>query len=152
MLPDCVLKRFCIFLQISMKKQKLSPADIEQIKRLISQLDSTAVFKMESFSRALKNGYICLKRVDKKLVGMGWIFVRQTLLRKQAVVEDMIVDQEWRGKGLGKEILHDLIKWAEKQGVEVVELTTNPKRIAANSLYRKFGFRLHKTNHYLLNL
>ena len=83
---------------------------------------------------------------------MGWIFPRQTLLRHQAVIEDMIVDETYRGKGLGRKILLDLIEWAKKQGVEVVELTTNPKRIAANELYKSVGFQLHPTNHYLLRL
>jgi len=83
---------------------------------------------------------------------MGWIFPRRTLLRKQAVVEDMIVNGNYRGQGLGEKILRDLIKWAKKEGIEVIELTTNPKRVAANSLYKKVGFKLHETNHYLLKL
>ena len=85
-------------------------------------------------------------------MGMGWIFPRRTLLRKQAVVEDMIVNEKYRGRGLGEKILLDLISWAKKQKIEVIELTTNSKRVAANSLYQKIGFKLHPTNHYLLNL
>ena len=87
-----------------------------------------------------------------EFIGMGWIFPRQTMLRRQAVIEDMIVDDRYRGKGLGEKILLDLLRWAKSNGVEVVELTTNPKRIAANALYQKVGFKLHETNHYLLKL
>jgi len=64
----------------------------------------------------------------------------------------MIVDLDYRGRGLGEKILLNLIAWARKKGIEVVELTTNPKRVAANNLYKKIGFKLHETNHYLLNL
>lgn len=135
-----------------MKKEKLSSSDIKQIKRLVAQLDSTAVFKPGVFYKAQEDGYVNLIRIDKKIIGLGWIFPRQTLLRKQAVVEDMIVDQDYRGRGYGERILLNLIAWARKKGIEVVELTTNPKRIAANNLYKKFGFKLHITNHYLLNL
>jgi len=135
-----------------MKKEKLSASDINQIKRLIGQLDSTAVFKPGAFYKAQQNGYVNLIRIDKKIIGLGWIFPRQTLLRKQAVVEDMIVDLDYRGRGLGEKILLNLIAWARKKGIEVVELTTNPKRVAANNLYKKIGFKLHETNHYLLNL
>jgi len=95
------------------------------------------------------NGYCSRKYVDGKLVGLGWIYSRQTLLRKQAVIEDMIVDGNQRGKGLGKEIVLDLIRWAEESGVQVIELTSNPKRVAANALYQRVGFQLHPTNHYL---
>ncbi len=126
--------------------------DFKTMVALVNQLDSSAVVKEFNFYRALLNGYLSKKMVDGKLVGLGWIFPRQTLLRKQAVVEDMVVNESQRGKGFGKEVMLDLINWAKSQGVEVVELTTNPKRIAANGLYQKIGFELHPTNHYLLKL
>ncbi len=126
--------------------------DLTDLKKLTSQLDATAVVNEQSLYKAMLNGYVSKVVRRGKLIGMGWIFPRQTLLRNQAVVEDMIVDEKYRGKGIGEKILLDLIRWAKENGVEVVELTTNPKRIAANSLYKKVGFWLHETNHYLLNL
>jgi ADP-ribose pyrophosphatase YjhB (NUDIX family)/GNAT superfamily N-acetyltransferase len=126
--------------------------DLGKVKDLIAQLDPSAVFNEQSLYKAMFNGYVSKVEEGGKLLGMGWIFPRQTLLRRQAVVEDMIVDESQRGKGLGEKILLDLIGWCRKEGMEVVELTTNPKRIAANSLYQKVGFKLHPTNHYLLNL
>ena len=126
--------------------------DLNIVKKLINQLDPSAEVNEQSLYKAMFSGYISKIEKNGKLLGMGWIFPRQTLLRCQAVVEDMIVDEKQRGKGLGEKILLDLIKWAKGQGVEVVELTTNPKRIAANELYKKVGFKLHETNHYLLKL
>jgi ADP-ribose pyrophosphatase YjhB (NUDIX family)/N-acetylglutamate synthase-like GNAT family acetyltransferase len=126
--------------------------DLARVKELVSQLDSTAIVDEEAIYKASLNGFVSRQYDKGKLIGMGWIFPRQTLLRKQAVVEDMIVDENYRGKGMGKKILLDLIKWAKSQGVEVVELTTNPKRVAANELYKSIGFVLHPTNHYLLKL
>lgn len=126
--------------------------DLEKVRSLIAQLDSAAVVNEQSLYRAMLDGYISKVEENGKLLGMGWIFPRQTLLRKQAVVEDMIVDDSQRGRGLGEKILLELLQWAKDQGVEVVELTTNPKRIAANGLYQKVGFKLHVTNHYLLDL
>lgn len=123
--------------------------DYPTLVNLVAQLDSSAVVSEINFYRALLNGYVSKKMLKGKLVGVGWIFPRRTLLRKQAVVEDMIVDESQRGKGLGEAILLDLLSWAKKQGIEVVELTTNPRRIAANALYQKIGFKLHPTNHYL---
>lgn len=126
--------------------------DLNQVKELVRQLDPSAVVNEQSLYKAMFDGYISKIEENGKLLGMGWIFPRQTMLRRQAVVEDMIVDESQRGKGYGEKILRDLIDWAKKQGIEVVELTTNPKRVAANSLYQKIGFKLHITNHYLLNL
>lgn len=132
-------------------KKKLT-YDLTKVKKLVAQLDESAKVNEHSLYKAMFNGYVSEVKNKGKLVGMGWIFPRQTLLRKQAVVEDMIVDEKERGRGYGEKILKDLIKWAKTQGVEVIELTTNPKRIAANALYQKIGFKLHETNHYLLNL
>lgn len=123
--------------------------DMEQIKKLISQLDSSATVSEQSFYKAILNGYVSVIREGEKLIGMGWIFARQTALRKQAVVEDMIVDEAYRGRRLGEKILLDLIRWAKDNGVDTIELTSSPKRIAANELYKKTGFKLHSTNHYL---
>lgn len=126
--------------------------EIPRVKKLVRELDPSAKINEQSLYKAMLNGYISKIEEDGRLVGMGWIFPRQTLLRRQAVVEDMIVDEKYRGRGYGEKIIKDLISWAKKQGVEVVELTTNPRRIAANSLYQKVGFKLHETNHYLLPL
>lgn len=126
--------------------------DLETVRKLIAQLDATAIVNEQSLYKAMLDGHISKIEENGRLVGMGWIFPRQTMLRRQAVVEDMIVDESQRGKGLGEKILYDLLRWAKKQGVEVVELTTNPRRLAANNLYQKLGFKLHETNHYLLNL
>ena len=140
-------------ISIAQKAKELFTFDIERVKELISQLDPNAQVNEQSLYQAVLNGYVSRKYDEEgKLVGMGWIFARQTTLRHQAVIEDMIVDESQRGKGLGKEILQDLADWAKNKGVEVIELTTNPKRIAAHLLYESFGFRIHPTDHMLMDL
>lgn len=123
--------------------------DIEVLKNLNYQLDSSAKIRETNFYHACLNGYVSKKIVDGKLVGLGWIFPRRTLLRKQAVIEDVVVDEKERGKGYGKDITLDLVRWAKENGVEVIELTSGSHRVAANELYKKVGFQLHPTNHYL---
>ena len=126
--------------------------DLERIRELVKQLDSNAEVKEQSLYKAVIGGKIETIYDKGRLVAMGWAFPRQTLLRHQAVVEDMIVDEAYRGQGYGRFILTGIIEWAKDRGIEVLELTTNPKRIAANELYKSEGFKLHETNHYLLNL
>ena len=123
--------------------------DLKRVKELTNQLDSSAILDEQFLYKAIINGFVSKIYDDGKLIGLGWIFTRQTMLRKQAVVEDMIVDDAYRGKGYGKKMLLELIDWAKKEGVDTIELTSNPKRIAANELYKKVGFTLHPTNHYL---
>jgi GNAT superfamily N-acetyltransferase len=126
--------------------------DLERVRDLVLQLDPAASVSEQSFREALLHGYMSTVYDGDLLIGMGWIFPRQTLLRKQAVIEDMVVDVAYRKKGYGERILRDLIDWALRNSIEVIELTTSPQRIAANSLYKKYGFVLHETNHYLLDV
>lgn len=123
--------------------------DMSRVRELVRQLDDSAKIDEQCLYRAVLNGYVAREFDGEKLIGMGWIFPRQTALRKQAVVEDMILDDTYRGRGLGRKLLDTLVKWAKAEGVEMIELTSNPKRIAANELYKKYGFVLHSTNHYL---
>lgn len=123
--------------------------DYKRLTKLIAQLDSSAKVKEINFYRSILDGYISKKIVDGKLVGVGWIFARRTFLRRQAVIEDVVVDTKERGKGYGKDITLDLMRWAKANGVEVIELTSGSHRVPANELYKKVGFKLHPTNHYL---
>lgn len=123
--------------------------DLERIKELLRQLDSSATMNEQYLYKAVLDGFVSKVYDEGKLIGMGWIFPRQTALRKQAVVEDMIVDNTYRGKGYGEKILLELLDWARKEGMDTIELTTNPARVAANALYQKVGFQIHPTNHYL---
>ena len=120
-----------------------------ELKKLITQLDASAEIQETNLYRSILNGYMSRKYTNGKLVGVGWIFPRRTLLRKQAVIEDVVVDESQRGKGYGEEITLDLMRWAKENGIEVIELTSGSHRIPANELYKKVGFKLHPTNHYL---
>ncbi|OGM13932.1 hypothetical protein A3D84_03385 [Candidatus Woesebacteria bacterium RIFCSPHIGHO2_02_FULL_42_20] len=126
--------------------------DLKGVRSLLKQLNPNIVFDEQSLYRATLNGYMSKVEKKGKLIGMGWIYPRQTLPWNNATIEDMIVDEKYRGQGLGEKILFDLIGWAKRNNIQIIELTTNPKRLAANSLYRKIGFQQFETNHYLLKL
>lgn len=54
--------------------------------------------------------------------------------------EDVFVDPESRGRGIGKKLMLTLIAEAEKRGALSLWLTSNPRRIAAHRLYEELGF------------
>ena len=54
---------------------------------------------------------------------------------------------------MGKALMEYLIEYARTHyGDIVLNLTSNPKRIAANNLYRSLGFQQRETNVYKLEL
>jgi GNAT superfamily N-acetyltransferase len=71
---------------------------------------------------------------------------------KKAWIEDVVVDDSHRGKGIGKNLVEFAIQFAKEQNAETLMLTSNPTRIIANQLYQRLGFQQKETNVYLLQL
>lgn len=70
----------------------------------------------------------------------------------RAIIEDVIVDQNMRRRGIGEALVKRAIELARESGADSVSLTSNPKREAANQLYQSMGFELRKTNPYFYRL
>jgi ribosomal protein S18 acetylase RimI-like enzyme len=66
----------------------------------------------------------------------------------RARIEDVVVDEAMRGKGIGEALVRRGLNMALDAGADGVALTSNPKREAANKLYQKLGFKRWKTNLY----
>ncbi len=68
------------------------------------------------------------------------------------VVEDVIVDKNYRGQGLGRKLMNELIGIGKKENLAFITLTSNPKRESARKLYQSLGFNLYDTGFFKLNL
>jgi ribosomal protein S18 acetylase RimI-like enzyme len=86
------------------------------------------------------------------IVGLAALGVFRTPSGLHAHVEDVVVDESLRGQGLGEALVRELLKIARAMGLEGVSLTCNPRRVAANALYRKMGFKEWRTNVYWYEL
>jgi ribosomal protein S18 acetylase RimI-like enzyme len=66
----------------------------------------------------------------------------------RASIEDVVVDADVRGTGVGAQLTHRALQIAREKGVLAVDLTSRPSREAANALYVKVGFKRRETNVY----
>ena len=66
----------------------------------------------------------------------------------RAHIEDVIVDESARGEGIGEALTRESLRLAAEYGAKGVMLTSNPRRVAANKLYQKIGFKEWETNLY----
>ena len=66
----------------------------------------------------------------------------------RAWIEDVVVDPEARGQGIGEQLTREAIRLAVDAGARTIELTSRPSREAANRLYRRIGFQKRETNVY----
>lgn len=63
-----------------------------------------------------------------------------------ACIHNVVTHPRHRGKGLGRRLTLRLIEIAREKGVSVIELTSNPTRISARSLYENLGFEKVSTD------
>ncbi|MFZ1490488.1 MAG: GNAT family N-acetyltransferase [Ilumatobacteraceae bacterium] len=70
----------------------------------------------------------------------------------RAWIEDVVVDEAVRGKGVGEALNRFAIELARQKGAKTVDLTSRPSREAANRLYRRLGFVQRDTNVYRFDL
>lgn len=52
----------------------------------------------------------------------------------------MMVDADWRGRGVGTALVDAAVEWARAEGMHKLTLSVFPHNEAAIALYRKFGF------------
>jgi ribosomal protein S18 acetylase RimI-like enzyme len=66
----------------------------------------------------------------------------------RAWIEDVVVDETVRGRGVGEGLSQEAVRRAVELGARTVELTSRPSREAANRLYQRLGFALRDSNVY----
>lgn len=70
----------------------------------------------------------------------------------RAWIEDVVVDEETRGKGVGAALNDAALTRARREGARTVDLTSRPTREAANRLYKRIGFVQRETNVYRFDI
>jgi ribosomal-protein-alanine N-acetyltransferase len=83
---------------------------------------------------------------DASIVGYGGFWC----IADEAHISTIAVEPEWRGRGLGEYLLASLIEQAIALGARQVTLEVRESNRVAQSLYRKYGFRVtgHRPRYY----
>lgn len=76
---------------------------------------------------------------EKKIVGTVTLVIFFALSGRRARIEDIVVDESYRGKGIGGLLMKKVLDVAKQQNIEKIDLTSNPKR-GVSKLYESFGF------------
>ena len=66
----------------------------------------------------------------------------------RAWIEDVVVDENARGRGIGELLNRRAIEIAVSEGAKTIDLTSRSSRSAANRLYQRLGFVARDTNIY----
>ena len=92
------------------------------------------------------------KNENEEIAGTLTLLINRIPTGQKVWIEDVVVDNKFRGKGIGQKLIQFAIDYAIKRGIKEINLTSNPTRIAGNILYKKLGFIERETNVYRLNI
>jgi len=124
----------------------------EAVQKLLPQLDHDAGLMTEHKLRTILSSksthFFIAETEDKEIAGMLSAVVYTIPTGTKFWIEDVVVDESYRGKGIGKDLMKSAIDFAISKGARSVDLTSRPDRVAANKLYRELGFDLRETNVY----
>jgi ribosomal protein S18 acetylase RimI-like enzyme len=133
----------------------VTPSVRDDINELIGQLTSRSKsYTLLELDDIVKDKHytILAAQENDHIIGMGFLLVFRKSLGLYAIIEDVVVHSDHRGKGIGKALMEGLIAQAQKKGVAHIDLTSRPQRKEANTFYQNLGFEKRNTNVYRLTL
>lgn len=132
---------------------KITAEIFEAFQVLIPQLSSSSAAPSyeqlgEIISSPATHLFLALEQDSRRILGVLTLAIFRIPTGVRAWIEDVVVDSESRGRGIGKMLCAAAIEEAKKAGAKTVDLTSRPEREAANRLYRSLGFVMRDTNVY----
>ncbi len=124
---------------------------VEAFARLTPQLSSSSPppsREMLAEIVASEATDLLVARDGGRIVGTLTLVVFRIPTGLRAWIEDVVVDDAARGKGVGRLLNEAAIRRAAERGALTVDLTSRPAREAANRLYERIGFEARQTNVY----
>lgn len=131
--------------------RRATPKALKDINNLLPQLSKTAKplsLKLLAEIIASRETRLVVAKNKFEIIGMGSLVLTRTPYGLRARIEDVVVDEQYRGKGIGEKISRELIALAKKAKVRRIELSTRQTRVAARKLYEKLGFEKMESDVY----
>jgi GNAT superfamily N-acetyltransferase len=127
------------------------------LARLLPQLNATLpVPTMQRLQALIADPAVTLlvAREGDEAIGTATVIVYTTPFWIKARLDEVVVDQSARGKGIGEALVLACLDVARDRGAQVAELQSGrgSARDAANRLYRRMGFELRDSNLYRITL
>jgi N-acetylglutamate synthase-like GNAT family acetyltransferase len=131
--------------------RKAAAGDIPEVCRLVGQLSpmgfkhnyTDAVEKFRSHIQPSPDYYLWVAEPDGKVVGTAMMHLQHKLsyhCGTAAHLEDVVIDRDYRGQGVGEQLVRQAIETAKAQQCYKLMLTCYAKTAV---YYEQFGFKQH---------
>ncbi len=133
--------------------RRVTPELVEALIRLVPQLSRSSPPPAEhEMAEMLAAGgtrlLVARLGLSEPIVGSLTLVLFRIPTGLRAWIEDVVVDESARGRGVGEALSRHALRLAREEGARTVDLTSRPSREAANRLYKRLGFELRDTNVY----
>ncbi|URC13416.1 GNAT family N-acetyltransferase [Flavobacterium sp. B183] len=134
---------------LNIKIRKVEKQDLDFVYQAINELENE-VLDFEVFSQIFdenisnpKNLYLI---AESEIEGLGFIsFHTQNLLHHCGLVgeiQEFFIHQNYRGKGIGRQLINEILQYADRNNLKSIEVTTNKRRVENVLIYENLGFGL----------
>ena len=130
----------------------MSEIDSSDVAKLSGQLgyatNSESVIRNLKVIRTSSAQEIFIARVSDSVA--GWLHVYEHLSISTGVrceIGGLVVDEEWRGKGIGTSLMNAAEDWAKSRGLLEIRFSSRVTRVEAHRLYERLGYGIQKTSH-----
>ncbi|MHB8681718.1 MAG: GNAT family N-acetyltransferase [Acidimicrobiales bacterium] len=135
----------------------LSDEVVAALHALVPQLSSSATLPTEAELGEIVASPASILLVARlgpggPVVGSLTLAVFRLPTGMRAWIEDVVVDDTTRGRGVGSALVRAALDAARRKGCRTVDLTSRPSRLDANRLYVSLGFVARETNVYRYEL
>lgn len=134
-------------------KEDITPTIKKQVIDLFKTLN--ADIDQQDIDEVLSQGnwFICACCWDNEgLVGMASLATYKVISGHKGMVEDVVVSEKLRGKGIGRKLMEMLISEGQKYNLSEILLFSGHHRKPAIALYKSLGFNLKNSGMYSLKL
>jgi phosphinothricin acetyltransferase len=136
-----------------LQKEDITPTIKKQVHDLFKVLN--ADISQWDIEQVLAQGneFICACCwEDEKLIGMASLASYKAISGYKGMVEDVVVSEAFRGKGLGRKLMELLIAESRNLQLSEILLFSGHHRKPAIALYTSLGFNLKNSGLYTLKL
>ena len=122
----------------------------DALRRLLPQLSASATYDPELLRSVVEHeaSTLLAARVDGAVRGALTLVIYPLPTGIRAHIDDVVVDADARGHGVGAALVRTALDLAEFRGARTVDLTSRPSRAAAIRLYERLGFVRRDSNVY----
>ncbi|MCG2461414.1 GNAT family N-acetyltransferase [Flavobacteriaceae bacterium F89] len=136
-----------------LRGEQLTTSLQQQVTELYKQLSTDIVqLSLKEILEEKDNMALVVCKEENQVVGIAMMAMYKVISGHKGMIEDVVVDQSHRGKGIGRKLMEKLLEEGRNRSLDEILLFSGHHRTPAITLYKSLGFQLKNSGLYRLVL